>query len=346
MKMSPEKIIERIKESGLTGRGGANFPTGLKWELTRASKGDRILVCNADEGEPGTFKDKFIIENNLQTLLQGIAIGGYVLDAKCFIYLRGEYSYLKPRIEKMIKKLGFDITVVTGAGAYICGEETSLLESIEGSRGMPRSKPPYPTVEGLWKKPTCINNVETLTNIPLLLANNSWNEKLRLFSLSGNLKKPGVYEIPLGATLNEVLERAEPDKVKAVCLGYSGGIIPFERFRNITVDNKTFSENSFMLGSCTMIVIAEMNIVKLAKNIAEFFVHESCGKCIPCRDGGFRILEIINKINSGKGKKELKELRELVEYIEISFCALGKAYGFTIKSAMKNFRKEFDEKCR
>lgn len=347
MKTDPQKIIKKIKESGLTGRGGAEFPTGLKWEFTRKSRGERVLICNADEGEPGTFKDKFIIENNLSTLLQGIAIGGHVLNAECFIYLRGEYSYLRGKIERMIKKLGFNIKIVTGAGAYICGEETSLLESVEGKRGAPRQKPPYPTMEGLWKRPTCINNVETLANIPLLLTKKDWDEKKRLFSLSGNVKKPGVYELPLGMKLKDILSLAKPKKIKAVCLGYSGGIIPFDKFKNLVVSPKSFSDKSFMLGSCAMIVMGNRSVVNVLKNIAEFFVHESCGKCIPCREGGFKIMELLKKVDSGKGrKKDIKELKDLAEYLDVSFCALGKGYGFTISSALKHFKKEFDGKCR
>jgi len=346
MKMRPNKIIERVKESGLAGRGGAGFPTGMKWELTRKAEGQKFLICNADEGEPGTFKDKFIIENNLETLLQGIAIGSHALEAKCLIYLRGEYSYLKPKIEKMIKKMKLNVKIVTGAGAYICGEETSLIESVEGKRAVPRSRPPYPTVEGLWKRPTCINNVETLTNVPILLKDKNWNNNLRLFSISGNVKKPGVYELPLGLELKEILSVSEPEEIRAVCLGYSGGIIPFDKFKNLKVDYKTFSEKSLMLGSCTLIALNK-DITKIAKNIAEFFVHESCGKCLPCREGGFKILELLKKIENGKGtKKDLKELKELSEYMDISFCALGVGYGFSMRSALKYFGKEFEEKCR
>jgi len=346
MKTNPNTIIEKIKECGLTGRGGAGFPTGLKWELTLKSSGKKVLVCNADEGEPGTFKDKFIIENNLQTLLQGIAIGGHVLNADCFIYLRGEYSHLKQKIEKMAKKLGFEIKIVVGAGAYVCGEETSLLESIEGKRGIPRSKPPYPTEEGLQKRPTCINNVETLVNIPLLLTKKNWDNNMRLFSLSGDVKKPGIYELPLGMKMKDILSRAEPKKIKMICFGYSGGIAPFERFKNAKFYPETFVRRNIMIGSCTLIALGNKSIVNVAKNVAEFFVHESCGKCIPCREGGSKILKLLKIMDNNKGtKKDLKKLKELAEYIDISFCALGKGYGFTICSALKNFKKEFDKKC-
>jgi NADH:ubiquinone oxidoreductase subunit F (NADH-binding) len=344
-KLGSSDIIERIKQSGLRGRSGSNFPTGLKWEMTTNSPGKKVLICNADEGEPGAFKDKFIFENNLDLVLQGIEIGRMALDAECFIYLRGEYECLREKIEKRINALGFAIKVVTGAGAYICGEETALMESIEGNRGNPRNKPPYPTASGLWKRPTCVNNVETLVTIPLILSG-KFDPRLRLFSLSGEIKNPGVYEIPIGSKLGDIAKVAGADKVNAICLGYAGGIIPYERFRDLLVDDKSFSENSFFIGPGSMIFL-NMDIVKVVKNISEFFVHESCGKCIPCREGGLRILEIISKIDEGNAdKNDLGELEELCEYMGICFCPLGRSYGFVIGNALKNFRKDFDCKLR
>lgn len=345
MKMDRKEIIEKIKNSGLTGRSGSNFPTGTKWEATMNSPGKKVLICNADEGEPGTFKDRFIIENNLKTLLQGIEIGKYVMDAECFIYLRGEYDFLRKKIEKKIKELGFNIKVVSGAGAYICGEETSLMESIEGNRGLPRAKPPYPTSYGLWGRPTCINNVETIANIPLILSGN-WKQNLRLFSVSGQVKNPGLHEISLGTKLMKIAKIAKAENPGAVCLGYSGGIIPYEKFKDLSVDDKSFQENSFFIGPGSMIFL-NIGISKILRNIAEFYVHESCGKCIPCREGGFRILELIRKIDSGKGNKnDLVEMEELSQYLEISFCLLGKSYGFEINSALKNFREELESNLK
>lgn len=341
LKMEAKDIIEKLKQSGLRGRSGSNFPTGLKWEMTLNSTGKKVLICNADEGEPGTFKDKLIIEKNPELLLLGMETGRRILDAECFIYLRGEYDYLREGLEKKISELGFDIKVVSGAGAYICGEETALMESIEGERGLPRYKPPYPTSSGLWKRPTCINNVETLANVPLILSG-KWKPDLRLFSLSGNVKNPGVYEIGSGTKLSEIASLCGAEDPKAVCLGYSGGIIPYEKFSSLCVDDKSFSENSFFIGPGSMIFL-DMNITRILLNIAEFYVHESCGKCVPCREGGYRMMELIRKIDSGKSTKDdFEELEELAEYMDICFCLLGKSYGFMVKSALIGFRKEIE----
>lgn len=345
IKMDSMEIIDKLKQSGLKGRSGSNFSTGLKWEMTKNAPGKKALICNADEGEPGTFKDKLIIEKNPELLLWGIEAGRRALDAECFIYLRGEYEYLRKGLEEKIKELGFPITVVSGAGSYVCGEETALMESIEGNRGMPRYKPPYPSTCGLWKRPTCINNVETLANIPLILSG-KWKPELRLFSLSGNVKKPGVYEIAAGMKLSEIASLCDASNPKAVCLGYSGGIIPYEKFSGTQVDDKSFSEHSFFIGPGSMIFL-DMDISKILLNIAEFYVHESCGKCIPCREGGYRMLEIIRKIDSGKATKDdMEELEELAEYMDIAFCLLGKSYGFVVKSAINGFREELESGLR
>lgn len=341
MKMDRKEIIESLKKSGLTGRSGSNFPTGLKWESTLNSQGKTVLICNADEGEPGTFKDRFIIENNLDLLLQGIEIGRRVLNAECFIYLRGEYDFLRKKIESRIKELGFEIKVASGAGAYICGEETALIESIEGNRGIPRSKPPYPTQHGLYDKPTCVNNVETLANITLILAG-KYKPNLRLFSLSGNVKNPGVYEIDLSTKISDIAKIAGASNPKAICLGYSGGIMPYEKFKDTVIGDRELSDNSFFIGPGAMIFV-NFEINRILKNISEFYVHESCGKCIPCREGGLRILELIIHLDLGKAREsELKELEDLSQYLHISFCPLGRSYGAVIGNALKNFNKEID----
>lgn len=341
MNMDKKEIIEKIKKSGLVGRSGSNFPTGVKWESAFNSPGHKVLICNADEGEPGTFKDRFIMEKNPELLLQGMKIGRYVLDAECFIYLRGEYYFLRKNLEKKIKEMKLDIKVVSGAGAYICGEETALMDSIEGKRGLPRAKPPYPTSSGLFGRPTCINNVETLANIPLLLSG-KWDPNLRLFSVSGHVRKPGVYELPLGTKLSYVATIAEAESPKAVCLGYSGGIINYEKFKDLTVDDKSFKENNFFIGPGSLIFL-NMEIAKIMKNISEFYVHESCGKCLPCREGGFRIMELISKIEGGNGtKKDMEELKDLAQYLETCFCLLGKSYGFMVCSAIDNFGEDFE----
>lgn len=348
MKMPDEEIIDRIKESGLSGRGGAGFPTGAKWEYTKKADGKSVLVCNADEGEPGIFKDRFIMENNLKALVQGMAIGQKVMDADCFLYLRGEYPHLKERIQKAAEEMGLELEIVIGAGAYICGEETALLNSIEGKAGDPRCKPPYPTNKGLFGRPTCVNNVETLANIPLLLTDESWGKELRLFSVSGNVERPGVYELPLGTRLEDILNKAGAEKPKAVLLGYSGGVIKYEKLKDMEVTDENFKEEYLMLGTCSMIVLNEgRSIPEALGNVSRFFVHESCGRCVPCREGGFRMLKILEKINSGEGTlEELDELEELADYIDISFCPLGSGYGFAVKSAIQNFREEFEERCR
>jgi NADH:ubiquinone oxidoreductase subunit F (NADH-binding) len=356
--MKPEEVINVIKTSGLTGRGGANFSTGLKWELTRNSKEEKLLICNADEGEPGAFKDKMLIENNVENLLEGIAIASYAIGVKtAYIYLRGEYSYLKKKIEKEIKnaeryfdKIDLSLKIITGAGAYICGEETAIINSIEGERGTPATKPPYPASEGLWHEPTCINNVETLANVPLAINDNKWNKDLRLFSVSGDVKKPGVYEMSIGTKLKDVIEISQPkEKVKAIYFGCSGGCLPFKEFSELPLDYSSVSQAGAMLGSCTIIVVGEkQNIFEITKNIYEFFAHESCGKCTPCREGGFRMLEILEKISEGKGKKDdITLLEDLSDYIrETSLCGLGYSSSFPIKNALKYFREEFEKRCK
>jgi len=347
-KLIPEKVIEKVKKSGLTGRGGAGFPTGLKWEFTRKSKGKKYLICNADEGEPGTFKDRLIIQKNPETLIEGILIACYALGAKkAYIYLRGEYNYLRKNLENQIKKFKANIEIVTGAGSYICGDETAIMNSIEGLRPEPRQKPPYPAQKGLWQNPTCINNVETLTNVALLF-DDGWDNNYRLFSVSGNVSRPGVFEEKLGITLGELISKAKPkNKIKAISFGVSAGIIPYDG--SLVLAPETIKSKGAMLGSCTIIVIDEKHsIVDFCSNVAEFFVHESCGKCTPCREGNYRLLELLNKILSGKAtKKDLKLIEELSHFIEeTSFCVLGQSSPIHLITAMKYFRKEFEKKCR
>jgi len=348
--MSPKKVIEKIKNSGLTGRGGAGFPTGLKWEFTRKASGEKYLICNADEGEPGTFKDKFIIQKNPETLVEGILIGCYALSAKkAYIYLRGEYFYLKKYLQRAIAKLKAEkkIKIISGAGAYICGEETSIMNSIEGSRGIPRHKPPYPAQKGLWQNPTCINNVETLTNVALLF-NKNWNKNYRLFSISGNVANPGVFEEKLGITMDKLIKKAKPKgKIKAISFGAAGGIIPWNK--SIILNKERIGKTGATLGSCTIIVISEKHcIVNFCKNITEFFVHESCGKCTPCREGNYRLVQLLNKITDGRASKADIRLLEDISYFirDASFCALGQSSTTHLITALKYFKKEFQRKCR
>jgi NADH:ubiquinone oxidoreductase subunit F (NADH-binding) len=350
-----KRVIELIKEKQVKGRGGAGFPTGDKWEMVAKTElGERYVICNADEGEPGTFKDKFIIENNPEILIEGILIAAYAVGAEqCYIYLRGEYDYLKSKLEKVIKnildktKANTKIDIVLGAGAYVCGDETAILSSIEGNRGQPRTKPPYPVTKGLFGKPTVINNVETLANVSLALLYDDYNPNLRLYSVSGNVSKPGVYELPLGTRLCDVIDKAEPkNKVKAVYFGCFGGCLPHCEIE-LTPENICGKE--CMLGACTIIVVDEKHsIVDMATNISKFYEFESCGKCTPCREGTMRILAILQNISLGKAKLEdLNTLQDLCEVIkETSFCGLGQTSVQHLITGLRYFRKEFEAKCK
>ncbi len=356
-KMSPEEIIEIIKKSGLTGRGGADFPTGIKLEFTRNSKGEKYVIANADEGEPGTFKDKLILEKNPNNIIEGMIIAGYAIGSnKGYLYLRGEYSYLKNKLQKVINnatkiadklKIYFDIEIILGAGAYICGDETAIIESIEGNRGNPRIKPPFPANKGLFNKPTLINNVETLANIPLIILDKNWNNKLRLFSLSGNVTKPGVYELELGISLKELINLGKPkNSIKAVYFGGFGGCIPYD---NTKLNPNSIKKKGAILGSCTVIAVDETkDIVDIATNIAKFFEYESCGKCTPCREGTMRVLEILEKISLKKAtKKDLELLEELCRVIaSTSLCGLGQSSTNHLTTALRYFRKEFTDKLK
>ncbi len=349
--LGSQETLHIVKDSGLSGRGGANFSTGSKWEFAMANPKPRCLICNADEGEPGTFKDKFILENNPELLIEGVLIASFVLetDNNNYIYLRGEYAYLKNKLLKTIKKLKADkkIKIILGAGAYVCGEETAIIRSIAGFRGEPYTRPPYPASKGLFDMPTVINNVETLANIPLVLTDKNWNKDLRLFCLSGNVSKPGVYEMPLGTRLSDLVELGKPNKKpKAVYFGAFGGMIPYS---DTSMDYKSISEKGAMLGSCTIIVVDETkSIVDTATIIAKFFEYESCGKCTPCREGNMRVLELLEKISEKKAlKKDLELLKELAEMIkEVSLCGLGQSSTNHVLTALKYFGNEFEERCK
>ncbi len=343
-KIGVDKTLKLLERSGLKGRGGAGFPTHLKLKFTKDAQGDeKYLICNFDEGEPGTFKDKFIVNHNVENLIEGIAIAAFIIGAKkSYIYLRGEYPYLVPKLKKAIKHAKQNIVIASGAGAYICGEETAIMESIEGNRGEPRLKPPYPAQVGLYGKPTCINNVETLANIPLIFAK-KWNSKLRLFSLSGSLKKPGVYELEERKTFKDLIQLGKPkERIKALLFGASGGLVPYKDKEVLT--NENLKKFNVGLGSCTVIAVGEsVSIPKLCKNVAEFFVHESCGKCTPCREGTTRVLEILNKKHILE--QDLKLLEELSDYMtKTAFCPLGQTAISCLKTALKYFRCEF--KCK
>ncbi len=351
-RLGRKKTLEALKKSGLVGRGGASFPTAKKWEMALSVKSnERFLICNADEGEPGTFKDKFLIKNNPETLIEGILIAAYVLEVKrCFIYLRAEYENLRKELEQMIEKvlkksgMNISIEIVRGAGAYICGEGTAIIQSIMGYRGQPMSKPPHPTIEGLWKKPTVLNNVTTLTCVPQALLYDDWNPNYRLFSISGDVKHPGVYEWELGVKMSTILETVKPkEKIKAMSFGCFGGIMPV-REKEIVSPSLICKEGGCHHGAYSIIFIGEKNnIVDINLSMAKFYTYESCGKCTPCREGTIQLVELLKKIRSGNGtNKDLKLLKELAEHIqETSLCGLGQSCGNHILTGLKNFKKDY-----
>jgi NADH-quinone oxidoreductase subunit F len=354
--LGAEKILLLLKAKGLLGRGGANFPLWKKWQMVLNEPGDeKYIVCNADEGEPGTFKDKFILKNNPELVIEGLLIGAEIIKAKkAFIYLRGEYEYLIQKINKAIKlvkdktKAKTEIEIVVGQGAYICGEETAIMHSIEGKRGQPTQKPPYPNEKGVFGKPTILNNVGTLAEVPLAIYYKDYNPNLRLHCLSGNVTKPGVYELALGTKLKDLMRFGQPkNKIKAVYFGCFGGCMRYNP--ELKISPEDICGKDCILGACTVIAVDEnQSIVDVATNIAKFYEFESCGKCTPCREGTMRILALMENISLGNAtRKDLKTLKELAEVIkETSFCGLGQSATNHILTALKYFRKEFEAKCK
>jgi NADH:ubiquinone oxidoreductase subunit F (NADH-binding) len=351
--LGPDGVLSLLEKRGLEGRGGAAFSTAKKWQTCRDTPADeRFVVCNADEGEPGSFKDKFIISYNAETLIEGILIAAYTIGAKrCFIYLRGEYDYLRPRLQEQVddvlsraKMKGVTIEIVRGAGAYICGESSALVQSIMGFRGAAMYKPPNPTRQGLWGKPTLINNVETLTCAAQAILFDDWDADLRLFSLSGNIKNPGVYEFPLGVKMSSVLDVARPEKkLKAMSFGCFGGIMPVDKDMSITPE--AICKGDCQQGNYSIIFIDEThNIVDIVYSIAKFYTYESCGKCTPCREGTVRMLNLLKKIRSGEGEKnDLQTLRELAMHIEeTSLCGLGESCGNHIITSLQHFAGDYE----
>ena len=373
--MSPEEVIDVIKKSGLRGRGGAGFPTGKKWELTRANEGkQKYVVCNADEGDPGAFMDRSILEGDPHSVLEAMEIAGFAIGAnKGFIYVRAEYPIAVKRLEVAIKQardyglLGknifntgfdFDIEIRLGAGAFVCGEETALLESIEGKRGQPRVKPPYPAEAGLWGKPTLINNVETYANIAqIILKGSDWFSSIgtekskgtKVFALGGNVNNIGLVEVPMGTTLREIVYDIGGgipngrDFKAAQTGGPSGGCIPKEHI-DTPIDYESLKEIGSMMGSGGLIVMDDTKcMVSLAKFYLEFTVSESCGKCTPCRIGTKRMLELLEKLCSGEGSEyDIYKLEKLAVNIQkSSICGLGQSAPNPVISTLKYFREEF-----
>ncbi len=371
-----DEIIEEIERSGLLGRGGAAFPTGLKMKFVRNEKiTPKYIVVNADEGEPGTFKDRLLMEKNPFQILEGMVISAYAVGAsRGYFYIRYEYRNLARKIERKMEEMrrenllgknilgtdfSFDVELVLGAGAYICGEETALMESIEGRRGFPRIKPPYPAQYGLWGKPTLINNVETLANIPLIV--NMGSKKYtkmgregctgpKLFSVSGYVHKPGVYEANLGDyTAGEMIELAGgvDGEFKGFMLGGgAAGFILNEDYLNMPLCFKDAKERGVFLGTGNLIVFNQsVSLWDVLLNIAKFFEHESCGQCFPCRYGTKRMKEIIKKIVEGRGTMDdIEKLNATARAMRIaSLCALGTSAMLAYESAMQNFRDELLE---
>jgi NADH:ubiquinone oxidoreductase subunit F (NADH-binding)/(2Fe-2S) ferredoxin/Pyruvate/2-oxoacid:ferredoxin oxidoreductase delta subunit len=382
--MTPQEVVEEMKKSGLRGRGGGGFPTGLKWEFAAKQKNDqKYIICNADEGDPGAFMDRSVLEGDPHAVLEAMAIGGYAIGANMgFIYVRAEYPIAVQRLEVAIEQareyglLGknifetgfdFDVEIRLGAGAFVCGEETALMRSIEGERGMPTPKPPFPAVSGLWGKPTVINNVETYANIPQIIFKGAdWFSSIgtekskgtKVFALGGKITNTGLVEIPMGTTLREVIYEMgggipNNKKFKAVQTGGpSGGCITADNL-DISIEYDTLVAIGSMMGSGGMIVLDEDNcMVDVARFFLDFTREESCGKCTPCRVGTKRMLEMLEKITEGNGTLEdLDKLEKLALSIKTSaLCGLGQTAPNPVLSTLKYFRDEYeahviDKKC-
>lgn len=360
--MTPEEVVNEIKASGLRGRGGAGFPCGLKWDGARKEPGDeKYVICNADEGEVGTFKDRYILGRDPFTLIEAMAIAGYAIGAKKgYIYLRAEYHQLFNLLEDAINQVeksgfldNFDVEIREGAGAYICGEESALMDSIEGKRGESRYRPPFPTTAGLWGKPTIINNVETLMNIPQIILNGaSWFSQIgtekskgtKVFSVSGDVPKPGVYELVMGSYLRELVEElALADNIKMIQVGgATGRIVPYAM-----IDSPLAFES--ILGAGAVIVFDESrDVIDIVYRTTEFLTEESCGKCTPCRQGTEVMLEILERFGRGEGsKKDIKDLEDLSTVMTLSsLCGLGQAAPNAVTDSLRYFGDAYESRIR
>ena len=378
--MTPAQVIEEITRSGLRGRGGAGFPTGLKWSFVSKAQGDKkYVVCNADESEPGTFKDRVIIEGDPHSILEAMTIAGYAVGAsEGYVYVRGEYLLAQNRLLQAIRQaeemgmlgdhifgtnFSFHIHIHSGAGAYICGEETALIESIEGKRGEPRSRPPYPTTHGLWGKPTLVNNVETLANIPAIIRNGAaWYRSIgtpsspgtKVYTILGHVNTTGLIEVPMGITLREVIaiygkgmKNGSAFKL-AQTGGSSGSVIPAS-LQDTPMDFDAYAKAGVSLGSGALLICNEDTcVVDLAKVLMNFFRRESCGKCNPCRIGTQRSYEILDNISRGNGTlADLDILLELADNMnQLSNCGLGQTAGTPVRDILKYFRAEVEVHIR
>ena len=371
-----EWVIEEVKKSGLRGRGGAGFPTGLKWSFMPKNDDQKYIVCNSDESEPGTCHDRDILKYNPHALVEGMAIAGYAIGATVgYNYVRGEFMLeCYPRIDAAVKDaydagllgvnvldsgIDFDLYNFLGAGAYICGEETGLLESLEGKQGKPRFKPPFPANYGLYGKPTTVNNTQTLATIPKILEKGAkWyadfgTEKspgTLIFSISGHVNKPGNYELPLGISFEEVIDVAggvlDGKKLKAVIPGGSSTkVLPAEIIQNCTMDYESLQDADSALGTGAMVIISEGTcMVELLKRISRFYYAESCGQCTPCREGTGWLYRILDRITNGQGKaSDLALLVDVAGRIEgNTICAFGDASAWPVQSFIKHYHHEFE----
>lgn len=357
-------ILQELKTSGLKGRGGAGFPTSTKWMLTAAANADKkYVVCNADEGEPGTFKDRVLLLEYPELVFDGMVIAGYTIGAKYgIVYLRGEYEYMLISLESFLDQMrkdnflgknilgmegiDFDITIRLGSGAYVCGEETALIESLEGYRGEPRNRPPYPVNTGFKGYPTVVNNVETLASVPhIIMKGGDWFREYgtdkstgsKLFSVSGDCEKPGVYELPWGTTINELLKIVGAENIKAVQIGGASGVcLPKEQF------NRQLAYEDAATGGSVMIFNEKRNMIKILKNFLEFFVEESCGQCTPCRIGNVRLLEGVKKIENNEITfAYINSLKDLGRTMQVACkCGLGQTSPNAFITILENFKTE------
>jgi NADH-quinone oxidoreductase subunit F len=379
--MTPEDVIEEVKRSALRGRGGAGFSTGMKWSFVpKDSPKPKYVIANADESEPGTCKDRVLMEKDPHAVIEGILLAAYAVGAQlAFIYIRGEYWYLKERLERAIEEArahGFvganilgsdfccDIIVHPGAGAYICGEETALMESLEGKRGYPRIKPPFPAVVGLYGCPTVINNVETLASVPPIILNGGeWFRRLgtdksggtRLFAVSGHVVRPGVYELPMGYPMKRLIEEdcggiRGGKRLKAVIPGGSSApILTAEEVERCTLDFESLAALRSMLGSGAIIVMDEdTDIVQVVYRITKFYEHESCGWCVPCREGTRWMRKVLERLVRGEGRpKDIDLLDGLARHIfGTTHCPLGDAAAWAVYPAIEKFRADFERYVR
>lgn len=373
--MTPEQVIEEIQKAGLRGRGGGGFPTGNKWEIALKQAGEeKYIVCNADEGDPGAFMDRSILEGDPCGVIEGMMIAGYAIGAsQALVYIRAEYPLAISRLEKAIEQarkkgylgknvfgtsFSFDVTLKFGAGAFVCGEETALIQSMQGERGEPKSKPPYPAQSGYLGKPTVVNNVETLLNVPLIIRYGSdWFREIgtesspgtKVFALAGKVNNVGLVEVPMGTTLREIIFDIgggikNGKRFKAVQTGGPSGGCLTNKDLDISIDFDSLSAKGSIMGSGGMIIMDEDDcMVSIAKFFLEFTLDESCGKCTPCRIGNTRLYEILSRITEGEGRMEdLKLLEELSDTIkEASLCGLGQTSPNPVLSTLKEFREEY-----